>query len=79
MMPRIGQYRTETELREEIKRLEEIAAKGELTLPLARDLNHLCDELDQIVNTRYQSTARGRISTDDSASQPRRDSMKGEA
>lgn len=54
MSQRPGQYKTETEIRAEIKRLEEIAAQGELTLPLAQELNHLRAELEEIANARYK-------------------------
>lgn len=44
----IGQYKTENEIAAEIKELEAIADKGELTLPMARHLSRLKAELETI-------------------------------
>ncbi len=44
----IDQYKTASELRKEIAALEKIALKGEITLPQARALARLKDELVQI-------------------------------
>lgn len=51
-MKGIGQYKTENELRKEIKELEEKAAKGELTVPMARCLMDLKQELATIETAR---------------------------
>jgi len=55
-MKYVGQYKTENELRKEIKELEEVAKKGELTVPSAQYLNRLRSELETI--TRAQDPNR---------------------
>ena len=50
---RTGQYKTENELRKEIEALEEIATKGEMTLPQAEQLETARRELSQIERARH--------------------------